>query len=108
MSWRRSCSARRRRVVEGLIIEGLVRGGGRGMRAVRRLLVAVGFIYGFLISSSSASAQDQALRMEVEQLRRELAAMKEQYDARLAELEAKLQAAGQTPAAAPAPTPAAP
>jgi hypothetical protein len=67
----------------------------------------------FVLAPSSALAQDnpQALRQEIDQLRRDFDALKQQYGDRLTALEAKLAAAeGQPPAAATAaqPSPNAP
>jgi hypothetical protein len=68
---------------------------------------------GILLGAQTASAQDtpQALRQEIDQLRRDFDALKQQYGDRLTALEAKLAAAeGQPPAAATAaqPSPNAP
>jgi hypothetical protein len=63
-----------------------------------------------LLGSSTAFAQDtpQALRQDIDQLRREFDALKQQYGDRLTALEAKLLAAegAAPPAAAPQPAPA--
>src|SRR5437762_3286312 len=64
---------------------------------------------GLFLASSSAFAQDtpQALRQEIDQLRRDFDALKQQYGDRLTSLEAKLAAAegAAAPAAAPAAVP---
>jgi hypothetical protein len=73
----------------------------RVARFVCASLVAGGLTFG----PSTASAQDtpQALRQEIDQLRRDFDALKQSYGDRLAALEAKLAAAeGQPPAAPPA------
>jgi hypothetical protein len=68
---------------------------------------------GMLLGAQTASAQDtpQALRQEIDQLRRDFDALKQQYGDRLTALESKLAAAeGQqpAPAAATQPSPSAP
>jgi hypothetical protein len=77
----------------------------RNVRVVCASLVAGVLLFG----ASPASAQDtpQALRQEIDQLRRDFETLKQQYGDRLTALEAKLAAAeGQPPpAAAPAPAP---
>jgi Tfp pilus assembly protein PilN len=79
------------------------------MRAAQCVSAAV-VAGALLIGPSTASAQEtpQALRQEIDQLRRDFETLKQQYGDRLAALEAKLAAAegAPTPAAAPA-TPAA-
>jgi hypothetical protein len=65
-------------------------------------------VIGAVVCASSASAQTppgdpEALRQEVEQLRKELAALKEQYETRLAALEAKLSLPVATPEQPPVP-----
>jgi hypothetical protein len=66
-------------------------------------MVAVGLLFG---GASVASAQDaQALRQDIDQLRREFEALKQQYGDRLSALEAKLGAAGGATSTAPSPTP---
>ena len=65
---------------------------------------------GMLLGAQTASAQDtpQALRQEIDQLRRDFDTLKQQYGDRLTALEAKLAAAeGQPPAAAAAAQPSA-
>jgi hypothetical protein len=62
----------------------------------------------FVLGAAPASAQDtpQALRQEIDQLRRDFEALKQQYGDRLTTLESKLSAAeGTPPPAAAAPTP---
>ena len=84
------------------------------MRATRCVCAAV--LAGvFVLGSSSAFAQDtpQALRQEIDQLRKDFEALKQQYGQRLTTLETKLATAEGTPpaapaAVAPAPPPAAP
>jgi hypothetical protein len=65
----------------------------------------------FVLGPSPAAAQEtpQALRQEIDQLRRDFEALKQQYGDRLTALESKLAAAEGTPPPAPAPpeTPAA-
>jgi len=81
------------------------------MRATQFLCASV--LAGVLVlGSSSASAQDnpQALRQDIDQLRKDFEALKQQYGERLNALEAKLAVAEGTPpaaAAAAAPPPAA-
>ena len=80
------------------------------MRATRFVCASV--LAGALaLAPSSASAQDtpQALRQEIDQLRKDFEGLKQQYGDRLTALETKLAAAEGTPppAAAPAPPPAA-
>ena len=63
---------------------------------------------GMLLGAQTASAQDtpQALRQEIDQLRRDFDALKQQYGDRLTALESKLAAAeGQQPAPAAATQP---
>src|SRR5258706_1457695 len=63
--------------------------------------LAVAFL---IVGAPAASAQDtpQALRQEIDQLRRDFEALKQQYGDRLTALESKLAAAeGTAPAAAP-------
>jgi len=72
--------------------------------------VCAASVAGILLGAQTASAQDtpQALRQEIDQLRRDFDALKQQYGDRLTALEAKLAAAeGQPPAAAPAAQPSA-
>jgi hypothetical protein len=74
------------------------------MRTVRAAVVAGAFI----LAPMPAAAQDtpQALRQEIDQLRRDFEALKQQYGDRLTALESKLAAAeGRPPAAAPPETP---
>lgn len=76
----------------------------RGMRSVCASVVAGALVLG----PSSAFAQDnpQALRREIDQLRKDFEALKQQYGERLTALEAKLAAAeGAPPAATAAPAP---
>ena len=76
----------------------------RAMRAMCATMVAGAFVLG----AAPASAQDtpQALRQEIDQLRRDFEALKQQYGDRLTTLESKLSAAeGTPPPAAAAPTP---
>jgi hypothetical protein len=74
------------------------------MRAVSASVFAVAAVLSF---APMASAQDQA-RQDIEQIRRELDALKQEYGQRLAALEAKLAAAsGGAPAPAAAPPAAA-
>src|SRR3954449_10303216 len=60
---------------------------------------------GILLGAQAASAQDtpQALRQEIDQLRKDFDALKQQYGDRLTALETKLAAAEGTPPAAAAP-----
>src|SRR5206468_9423982 len=78
------------------------------MRAMRCVCaIAAGAL---ILGSSSAFAQEntQALRQEIDQLRREFETLKQQYGDRLTALELKLAAAGGAPPpAAPAQPPAA-
>jgi hypothetical protein len=68
------------------------------MRVVCASTVAVGL----LMTGSPAAAQDtQALRQEIDQLRRDFETVKQQYGDRLAALEAKLATAQGTPPAQP-------
>ena len=81
------------------------------MRATRFVCASV--LAGvFVFGSSSAFAQDtpQALRQEIDQLRKDFEALKQQYGQRLTTLETKLATAEGTPppAAAPVAAPAAP
>jgi hypothetical protein len=80
------------------------------MRATRR--VPAWMLAGamLLLSAHGASAQDtpQALRQEIDQLRRDFETLKQQYGERLSALEAKLVVAGGTPGAVTPPPPAAP
>ncbi len=74
------------------------------MRATRFVCAAV--LAGvFVFGSSSAFAQDspQALRQEIDQLRKDFEALKQQYGQRLTTLESKLATAEGTPPAAAAP-----
>src|SRR5262245_31483566 len=71
------------------------------MRATR--FVCASIVAGLLIVPSPAFAQDpQALRQEIDQLRRDFEALKQQYGDRLIALETKLAAAEGTPAPQPA------
>ena len=75
----------------------------RAMRSVCTWVVVGGLFFG---GASVASAQDaQALRQDIDQLRREFEALKQQYGDRLTALEAKLAVTegAAVPAAAPAP-----
>lgn len=79
------------------------------MRATRFVCAAV-LVGVFVFGSSSASAQDtpQALRQEIDQLRKDFEALKQQYGQRLTTLETKLATAEGTPptaAAVPASAP---
>ena len=81
----------------------------RATRFVCAAVLAVVFVFG----SSSAFAQDtpQALRQEIDQLRKDFDALKQQYGQRLTTLETKLAAAEGAPpppAAQAAPPPALP
>jgi hypothetical protein len=80
------------------------------MRITR--LVCAATAAAILAGAPNASAQDapQALQQEIDQLRRDFEALKQQYGDRLTALEAKLAAAqgGQTPAAITQPSPNAP
>ena len=79
------------------------------MRTVR-VSCAVVVAVAFSLGASTASAQDspQVLRQDIDQLRRDFEALKQQYGDRLAALEAKLAAAeGQQPPAPGAPPAAA-
>src|SRR5437868_1553205 len=84
--------------------------GRRTMRITR--LVCAATAAAILAGAPNASAQDapQALQQEIDQLRRDFEALKQQYGDRLTALEAKLAAAqgGQTPAAITQPSPNAP
>src|SRR5262249_18408102 len=64
-----------------------------------------------IAGAGPASAQDQSVRQDIDQLRRELDALKQEYGQRLAALEAKISAAegaaGATPATPPAGQPGA-
>jgi hypothetical protein len=74
------------------------------MRTVRVSCAVVAAV-ALSLGASTASAQDspQALRQDIDQLRRDFEALKQQYGERLAALEAKLAAAeGQPPPPAPA------
>src|SRR5437870_6559848 len=81
----------------------------RFMRSVSAWMASAAIV---LTIAPAASAQDnpQALRQEIDQLRREFEALKQQYGDRLTALEAKLSASGGTltPAAQPAAQPATP
>ena len=81
------------------------------MRATRFVCAAV-LAWVFVFGSSSAFAQDtpQALRQEIDQLRKDFDALKQQYGQRLTTLETKLAAAegAPPPAAQAAPPPALP
>src|SRR5688500_2900068 len=70
----------------------------QALRRVRMALVAGAFTFVPVL----ASAQDspQALRQEIDQLRRDFEALKQQYGERLTALETKLAAAEGTPGAA--------
>src|SRR5262245_41520614 len=71
------------------------------MRATR--FVCASIVAGLLIGPSPAFAQDaQALRQEIDQLRRDFETLKQQYGDRLTALEAKLAATEGTPPPAPA------
>jgi hypothetical protein len=75
------------------------------MQAMRDLCAAL-VAGAFVLGPSPASAQDtpQALRQEIDQLRRDFEALKQQYGERLTTLESKLAATeGTPPPAAPAP-----
>src|SRR5688572_10788900 len=74
----------------------------RALRCVRMALAAGAFIC--VPVMASAQEWPQALRQEIDQLRREFEALKQQYGDRLTALESKLAAAGGTPAV-PAPVP---
>ena len=81
------------------------------MRATRFVCASV-LAGALVLGPSSAFAQDnpQALRQDIDQLRKDFEALKQQYGERLTALEAKLAAAEGTPpaaTAAPAPPPAA-
>jgi len=79
------------------------------MRATRFVWASV--VAGtFMLGSSSAFAQEnaQAVRQEIDQLRRDFEALKQQYGDRLSALEAKLAVAGGVPVAPPATAAAAP
>jgi hypothetical protein len=78
-------------------------------QALRRVCTALA-AGTFILAPTFASAQDspQALRQEIDQLRRDFEALKQQYGDRLTALESKLAAAAGTPAPAePAPAAAA-
>ena len=79
------------------------------MRATRFVCAAV-LVGVFVLGSSSASAQDtpQALRQEIDQLRKDFEALKQQYGQRLTTLETKLATAEGTPSTAAAAPAAAP
>src|SRR5438046_7834953 len=74
----------------------------RAMRCASASMLAGAML---LVSANGASAQDspQALRQEIDQLRRDFEALKQQYGDRLSALESKLAAA--EPAAPPAAAP---
>jgi hypothetical protein len=78
----------------------------KAMRFVRATVVAAAFA----LAPSSAFAQEtpQALRQEIDQLRKDFDALKQQYGDRLTALEGKLSAAEGTPPPAGAAPPAAP
>ena len=71
------------------------------LRRVRMALAAGTFI--FVPAIASAQDSPQALRQEIDQLRREFEALKQQYGERLTALESKLAAAEGAPGAAPVP-----
>src|SRR6185436_6281748 len=73
----------------------------RAMRAIRAALAAGAFV----LVALPAAAQDtpQALKQEIDQVRRDFEALKQQYGDRLTPLESKLAAAEGTPPAAPQP-----
>ena len=76
------------------------------MRAMR--FVCASMVAGAVcLAPSHASAQEnpQALRQEIDQLRKDFEALKQQYGDRLTALEARLAATEGTPPAAPAPRP---
>ncbi|MBI3491871.1 MAG: hypothetical protein HY047_08840 [Acidobacteria bacterium] len=75
------------------------------MRPMR--LVCASIVAGTLLSPSGALAQDtaQTLRQEIDQLRRDFDALKQQYGERLSALEAKLAAAEGVAVPAPVQTP---
>src|SRR6185295_7310844 len=80
------------------------------MRAMR-IMCASMVAWGLCLGPSRAVAQEnpQALRQEIDQLRRDFEALKQQYGERLTALEGKLAAAeGAAPPAAPAAAAAAP
>jgi hypothetical protein len=80
------------------------------VRAMRWTCASV-IVLAILIAPARAAAQDspQALRQEIDQLRKDFEALKQQYGDRLAALEARLAAAAGEPAAVPPATvPAAP
>jgi len=70
---------------------------------VRRFVCATIVAAAFALAPSSAFAQDnpQALRQEIDQLRKDFEALKQQYGERLTALEKKLSAAEGTPPATP-------
>jgi len=75
------------------------------MRAMRFMCASM-VAWAVCLTPSHASAQEnpQALRQEIDQLRKDFEALKQQYGDRLATLEAKLAATEGTPPAAPAAT----
>ena len=79
------------------------------MQAVR-VICAAAVAGAFVLGPSRAEAQDtpQALRQEIDQLRRDFEALKQQYGERLSALETRLAAAGGTPAPTAAPAEPAP
>src|SRR3989442_11522023 len=78
----------------------------RAMRFVCASTVAAGLL---VVGPSPASAQDaQALRQEIDQLRRDFETLKQQYGDRLSALEAKLALAAPTAEAPPGTPPGAP
>src|SRR5439155_16636477 len=76
------------------------------MRTIAALLLTAGI--GLVPASADAQDTPQSLRQDIDQLRREFEALKQQYGDRLAALEAKLAAAEAAPApgATPGTTPA--
>src|SRR5215212_6335356 len=73
---------------------------GESMRVTRSACASVvAAILGFTASSAHAQDTPQALRQEIDQLRRDFDALKQQYGDRLTALETKLAAAGGAPPA---------
>src|SRR5689334_21215129 len=72
------------------------------MRVVYASVFAVAVV---IAAAGPASAQDQNVRQDIDQLRRELDALKQEYGQRLAALEAKITAAEGAAAATPSTPP---
>ena len=72
----------------------------RAMRAIRSALAAAAFV--LVALPATAQETPQALKQEIDQLRRDFEALKQQYGERLTALESKLESAEGTPPAVPA------